>query len=279
MFSPRIALVGALSGAATVASALVLAMPASAAPISAACTADQQTLLTAQQTLVAAKQALAQAQQFGTPSQVIAAQQTVSADQAIVDQDQAAVNIQCGTTTLPGGTGTGTGHPHPWPTPTPVPGPVGLPLLNCTQLAARGIHDIPASSVWYRTALDANGDGIGCETNLNTYRVVNNQKCHLIAGQWVPVTTVTAPAPCTACSSVSAPPPVIYQSPPVTVPAPVIQGAPVYVPGPVVSVPNTSLGVNNGDGSTADDPITITVDLGDILSATPLPTLPTLPKV
>lgn len=277
MFSPRIALVGALSGAATVALATALAMPAYAAPTSPGCLAAENTLNAAQVNLQAAENTLATDQTTGaTVAKINTDKAVVSQYAAIVSQDQAAVNIQCGTSTTPGSVGNPFPHPHPWPTPTPTPGPVGLPLLNCTQLAARGIHDIPASSAWYRTALDANVDGIGCETNLNTYRVVNGQKCHLIDGQWVPVTTVTAP--CTACSS-TAPPPVIYQSPPVTVPAPVIQGAPVYVPGPVVSVPNTSAGINTGDGSTADDPITITVDLGDILSATPLPTLPTLPKV
>jgi hypothetical protein len=69
---------------------------------------------------------------------------------------------------------------------------------------------------------------------------------------------------------------------PVTVPGPVVQGPTTFVPGPIVSVPNTSAGINTGDGSTADDPITISIDLGNILSTTPLPALPTLltlPKV
>jgi hypothetical protein len=158
--------------------------------------------------------------------------------------------------------------------------------------------------------LDADHDGIACETTSTgvyqtingqnchlvngqwvavnnptvVYRVVNGKMCHQVSGQWIPINqvTVAAPTPCTVCAAAA---PVVVSepqtvtAPPVYTPGPVVQGAPVYVPGPVVSVPNTSAGINTGDGSTANDPITITVDLGDILSATPLPTLPTLPKV
>lgn len=129
--------------------------------------------------------------------------------------------------------------------PTPTPAPVGLPAPTPNPVVI--------------------------------YKVINGQKCHLVNGAWVPVTTVTAPAPCTPCVT-STPAPVTAASPApvyISAPAPVtVPGPTTYVPGPIVSVPNTSAGINTGDGSTVDDPITISIDLGNILSSTPLPTLP-----
>jgi hypothetical protein len=281
-------------------------MPASAVTAPATCFDAQTQLTSAQHALAVAQQAdriedssVSGAADF-TPD---AEDQAVTADNAAVSTAQGYVNALCGTTTVPGGTG----HPHPWPTPTPVPGPVGFPggYLNCTQLANRGISNIPVGSVYYRPALDANHDGVACETTSTgvyqtingqnchlvngqwvavnnptvVYRVVNGKMCHQVSGQWIPINqvTVAAPTPCTACAAAA---PVVVSEPqtvtapaPVYTPGPVVQGAPVYVPGPVVSVPNTSAGVNNGDGST-DDTITITIDLGNILTTTPLPTLP-----
>lgn len=96
------------------------------------------------------------------------------------------------------------------------------------------------------------------------YKFINGQKCKCVNGG--------------PCIPVPAPPPApVAEQAPVTIPGPVIQGAPTYIPGPIVSVPNTSAGVNNGDGSTADDTITVTIDLGNILDT--VPSLPALPKV
>lgn len=255
--TPRIILA---VGAAT-ALTLALAAPAYAGTVSAisptTCFAAQQQLTTDQHQLALDRQAdqnednsISGGADF-TPDSYDTA---VTNAQATVNNDQGYVNALCGGNT--GNPGGGNGHPHPWPNPGPVgfpgcngypynnttytnyynnnclPGPAGNPFpLNCSQLAARGIGpNIPQSSQWYRTSLDANGDGIACETNLTVYRTVNNQRCHLVDGSWVPV-PVAAPSPCPSSCSASAPPPVIYQAPQtVTAPAPVFTApAPVYV--------------------------------------------------
>jgi hypothetical protein len=261
LLSPRTALLAVAAGAAL---SLAAAVPASAAPTSPGCLAAQNSLNAAQIQLQTAQNQLASDETTGASVTTLNADRfAVSQAQATVSQAQATVRIQCGTTT-PGPVG------NPYPYPRPNPGPVGLPRYNCDQLAARGLHDIPVGNAYYTRANDVDNDGYACDTvTTPTYRIINGQKCHLVNGAWVPVDPpVSTPNCCT--STVSAPPPVIY-TPPVSAPGPVVQGAPVYIPGPVVSVPNTSLGVNNGDGS-AD--ITITIDLGNILSTVPVPTLP-----
>lgn len=325
MFSPRIALAGALSGAATVASALVLAMPASAAvgdPTTCAGAqsqlfADQQILATARQTDATSDGTVTGAADF-TPDAEDAAVATANGH---VNSDRGFVNALCGTTTVPGGTG----YPHPWPTPTPIPGPVGLPggfpggYLNCTQLANRGISNIPVGSVYYRPALDANHDGVACETTSTgvyqtingqnchlvngqwvavnnptvVYRVVNGKMCHQVSGQWIPINqvTVAAPTPCSACAAAA---PVVVSEPQTIAPPPVYVAPaptqPVYVPPAQAfttqiapAVPSSSA----GDGSLAVDPIiptvpgtiTVTLNLNGVLHVISLPTLPVIPTL
>lgn len=280
------------SAAAAVLTAL-LATPAHAVPISAACTAAQQTLLGHQQTLVSYQQALAQARQFGTPAQVIAAEAAVSAAQATVAQDRAAVRIQCGT--VP--------DPTPGPDPTPNPGPVGGGILSCAQLLARGIGpNIPQGSPFYQRRLDPDRDGIACESAPVTvpppvttpvFRIIDGKKCHLVDGVWVPVEQpATVADPC--CTQ---PPQVIYQAPKVVTPAP--QVVTVQSPPQIIEVPSQSgsdfsqIGgftpagaAATGDGSLASvvvdpipDPIAVTVsivvDLNDeIVKIVKIPALP-----
>jgi hypothetical protein len=141
-------------------------------------------------------------------------------------------------------------------TPDPTP-PVGLPRpsWNCAQLAARGLHDIPAGSFGYTRANDPDNDGIACETAPSQtveYRIIDGKKCHQVNGQWVPVDPTPAPVtvvngcPCPAPTAVAAPPPVIYQPAPepVTVTLPPSQ---VFQTQVAPSVPVTSA----GDGSLA----------------------------
>ena len=293
MFSPRVALAGALSGAAVLAS-VMLAAPASAATVS--------TCFDAQTSLTAAQHQLALDEQTDSTSDSTVsggADFTPDAQDQAVASDRAAVSIAQGNVNALCGTGVGlpspTPHPHPWPTPTPVP-PVGFPggfgggLLNCSQLEARGISNIPVGSPYYRRALDANDDGIACQTASSTtvYQTIDGQKCHLVNGQWVavsnpsvvyrvvnghmchqvsgqwipidqpPVTVVTVPAPCN-CPPRPVPAPVqqtVYAPPPqvVSAPAPevITAPAPVYTaPSAPVVIPNTSAGVNTGNSGLA----------------------------
>lgn len=266
-----------VAGGALLAMSVTLAAPASGDPTSPQCfqaeahVASQSNVVETAANklsgdtvlLQAAKDKLAQ-DQAAVPvdtAQIITDQTAVSTLQTTVNNDQASLftakrnlatdiairDTACAPVVVP----------TPIPTPIPVPSPVGLPPLTCSDLAARGLSNIPRNSPYYNAALDINNDGIACETNLTTYKVVNHKRCHLVDGSWVPV-PATVPPPCpSACSTVTptqdAPPlPVIIQSPPVTVPGPVIQGQPIYVPGPVVNVPNTSSGVDTGDGTNAD---------------------------
>ena len=112
---------------------------------------------------------------------------------------------------------------------------MGLPPLTCADLSARGLSNIHEGSIYYRAALDINGDGIACETNLTDYRIVNHKKCHLVDGSWVPVTIVSTPPCPTACPSTQPTGPVIVQSPPVTIPGPA--PAPLYLTPAVPSGP------------------------------------------
>ena len=130
------------------------------------------------------------------------------------------MNALCGTN---GGTGTGLPHPRPV-------------LLNCTQLADRGLHDIPAGNPFYRTSLDTNHDGIACETTIpvGTFRVVNGQNCHWNGTTWIPVTVVAPPPAADPCNCAPSPEPqpaqvIIKQAPPVVTQT-VVEQPPVYVP-------------------------------------------------
>lgn len=129
-----------------------------------------------------------------------------------------------------------------------TPGPVGTTSggsLNCTQLAARGIHDIPVGSTYYRRALDRDNDGIACETNGDDtrvglpaptptpaptviYKYVGGKYCKCTNGG--PCVPVPTPAPTPAPSTVVIAPPTqtLVAPPPVTAPSPVI----IYPPAP-----------------------------------------------
>jgi hypothetical protein len=225
--------------------ALLTAAPASAITATT-CFQAQQTYATAQNTLAVKTQA-----DRVEDSTVSGAVDSV-ADQADIDKAAAAsavavalqdMNALCGTN---GGTGTGLPHPRPV-------------LLNCDQLAARGLHDIPAGNPFYRTSLDINRDGIACETTIpvGTFRVVNGQNCKWNGTTWIPVTPAPAPVtienPCN-CTPTPAPAPqtgqVILQPAPAVAPAP----APVYVPPAQVFVNPTppSVGATStGDGTMA----------------------------
>jgi hypothetical protein len=116
--------------------------------------------------------------------------------------------------------------PTPTPTPTTTPTPVGIPaqFTDCAQAAKWGYHDIPSTSRYYRLSLDRDKDGCACEIK-------------------------EGPAPVVVGPSTTIPGPVV-RGPATVVPGPTLQGPSTYVPGPVVTVPDTSQGVNNGDGST-----------------------------
>jgi hypothetical protein len=120
------------------------------------------------------------------------------------------------------------------PTPTTTPTPVGTPaqFTDCAQAAKWGYHDIPSTSRYYRLSLDRDKDGCACEIKEGPAPVV-----------------VTTPGPVIQGPPRVIPGPVV-RGPASVVPGPVIEGPSTYVPGPTVVVPDTSQGVNNGDGST-----------------------------
>lgn len=231
----RLLLSAAASGALTL--GCVLTAPAAlAVPTTPACVDAQTQLNTDRGHLQTARNQLASDRAVGaTNTQIAIDNAAISQASAVVSQDQAVVNIQCGTTT-----GTGTGNGFPRPRPRPVPAPIGLPnggYLNCTQLAARGLHDIPAGNPFYRTALDTNRDGVACETTttvpVGTYRIVNGKNCKWDGTTWIPVTpppapvTIDAPCNCTPTTDPQ-PAPVILQQPAVT--QTVVEPAPVVIP-------------------------------------------------
>lgn len=231
----RHALLSVAASGALALGSLLTAPTAFAVPTTQACVDAQTQLNTDKGHLQTARNQLASDRAIGaTNTQIAIDNAAISQASAVVSQDQAAVNIQCGTT---GGTGTGNGFPRPRPRPVPTPVPIGLPnggYLTCDQLAARGLHDIPAGSPFYRTALDGNRDGVACETTttipVGTFRVVNGKNCHWDGTTWVPVATapVTIDAPCN-CTPDPQPAPVIIQQP--APPAQtVVEQAPVYVP-------------------------------------------------
>lgn len=219
MRSPKLALLSALMGGA-------LAMGVGlAAPANAATSVTPTDCFTAQQNLAADQNALGRARSADSVEDnpvTGSADFTPDTADGLVNTDTAAVNTDEGyVTALCGST------PVPTPTPTPTPR-----LLNCNQLAARGLVNIQVGSLFYRPALDAYGDGVACEATPapQTVRVVHGKRCRFVNGAWVPVQQVTAPAPC-PCDTpspapVAAAPPVVYAPAPVTIvqPAP----APVY---------------------------------------------------
>jgi len=303
MISVKTGLVALTASGALAASAVLLAAPAYADTLRApapptTCFEAQTDLTNAQHQLALAEAAdrsddnpaLAGSADF-TPD---AADLKVTEDQAIVNVYQGYVNALCGT----GTTGA--------PTPTPTPGPVGLPILTCAQLAARGLHDIPRGSVYYRGYLDRDHDGIACETTptptptpvsvpVGTLKVINGKDCRWDGTKWVPVTPVTVIDPNCHCDPTPAPATVVLrpapkvtqtivqQAPPQTI----VEQAPVTVPpAQVFLTPQApSVGaVATGDGSLAavldpapnPDPITVTlsVGLGDLLQIIQLPPVP-----
>lgn len=145
-----------------------------------------------------------------------------------VSAAQDKVDVACATVT-----------PTTTPTPTTIPTtppPVGIPaqFTTCAQAAQWGYANIPTTSRYYRLALDGDRDGCACETNGDDTRPMPSVV--------LPPTVITRPP-------VVLPGPVV-QGPSTVVPGPVVQGSPQYVPGPTVVIPNTSSGVNTGDGST-----------------------------
>jgi hypothetical protein len=287
-------LLSATAGGALIFGSILTAAPAFAVPTTAACVAAQTQLNTDTGLLQTARNQLASDRAVGaTNTQIAIDNAAISQASAVVAQDQAVVNVQCGTT---GGTGAGNGFPRPRP--VPVPAPVGLGSLNCAQLAARGLHDIPAGSVYYRTALDGNNNGVACETTptatipVGTFRVVNGQNCKWSGTTWVPVTPPPATVvvdPCN-CTPTTDPQPaqiIVKQQQPIVTQT-VVEQAPVVVPpAQVFTTPQApSVGaVATGDGSLADvinpipvipDPgtVTITLDLGNVLNIVRIPGLP-----
>jgi hypothetical protein len=287
-------LLSATAGGALVFGSILTAAPALAAPVSTECLNAQNALTTAESHLQQANSTVAADRINGVPtSQLNTDIQLASQASAARDLARTAMNIQCGTT---GGVGTGTGNGFPRPRPVPVPAPVGLGSLSCAQLAARGLHDIPAGSVYYRTALDGNNNGVACETTptatipVGTFRVVNGQNCKWSGTTWVPVTpppatVVVDPCNCTPTTDPQ-PAPVILQQPVVT--QTVVEQAPVVVP-PAQVFTNPVAPSNPvtpaGDGSLADvinpipvipDPgtVTITLDLGNLLNIVRIPGIP-----
>lgn len=219
-----LALLSVVTGAA-LAFGGVLTAPAAFADVPTTCFDAQTALTAAKHTLAAARQTDAiddSGVNGGADFTPDADDQAVAADASAVTIAQQNVNALCGTN---GGTGTGLPHPRPV-------------LLNCTQLAARGIHDIPAGNPFYRTALDTNRDGIACETTntipIGTYRVVNGQNCHWDGTTWIPVTVVAPPPAVDPCNCAPTPEPqptqvIIKQQPPVVTQT-VVEQPPVYVP-------------------------------------------------
>lgn len=189
-------LAGALVGAASIAAASLLAIPASAST-AVACAQAQIDLANAHAaeqgpaaTLAVAKSAdnaahaklaaatTADATEDTTPDTtvdaadlaLITAQSNVSAADSTLSSAQAAEAVTaralaratkevntCGATV----------------TPTPTPPPVGLPagFANCAQAFAAGVSNIPSTDSRYRRALDRDNDGIACETNGDDTRV------------------------------------------------------------------------------------------------------------
>jgi hypothetical protein len=249
----RLVLLSAAASGALALGCVLTAAPATAAPVSTECLNAQTQLNTDRITLQNAKNQLASDRATGAlNSTILADQAAVSQAQAQVNVDQTAVNIQCGTT---GGTGTGNGFPRP----RPVPVPVGTGFLNCTQLAARGLHDIPAGNPFYRTALDGNHDGVACETTIpvGTFRVVNGQNCHWNGTTWVPVTVVAPPPAADPCNCTPAPAPqpaqvIVQPAPQVT--QTVVEQPPVVVPPAQVftnPVAPSIAATSTGDGTMA----------------------------
>jgi excalibur calcium-binding domain-containing protein len=262
MRSPRLVLAGLASGALLTA---LLAVPAYAAPVTGpnttACinattklhndqiaqAAAQTTYNAAHRTEVNAQNAYNAALADTDPTNDAAdlaalnaataransAQTALTNAESVVGADQTRVNNLCAVVV----------------TPDPTP-PVGLPRpgWNCAQLAARGLHDIPAGNFGYSRANDPDNDGIACETAPSQtveYRIIDGKKCHQVNGQWVPVDPT--PAPVTVVNGCPCPPaPVVVESAPqpVTVTLPPSQ---VFQTQVAPSVPVTSA----GDGSLA----------------------------
>lgn len=284
----RLALLSATAGGALIFGSILTAAPAFAVPPSADCITAQTALNAAKVKLTTDQGVLRTDLATGVSNdKLVQDRAIISSDEAVVATDQAAVNAQCGTTTpAPGPVG------FPRPRPVPVPAPVGL---SCAQLAARGLHDIPAGSVYYRTALDGNNNGVACETTptatipVGTFRVVNGQNCKWSGTTWVPVappaTVVVDPCNCTPTTDPQ-PAQIIVKQPVVT--QTVVEQAPVVVPPTQVftnPAPPPVSAVATGDGSLADvinpipvipDPgtVTITLDLGNVLNIVRIPGLP-----
>lgn len=259
----RLALCSAAASGALALGTLLTTPAAFAAPVSTECLKAQNAYNAAESTLQQANSLVAADRINGVPTSTLNTD-IAAASQASVAADVArrAMNIQCGTTTGPG-TGNGFPRPHPVPVPTPVGFPNGG-YLNCNQLAARGLHDIPAGSAFYYLANDADRDGIACETGNNTtipvgtFRVVNGQNCHWNGTAWIPVTVVAPPPAVDPCNCAPTPDPqptqvIIRQQPPVVTQT-VVEQPPVYVPpAQVFATPQApSVGaVATGDGSLA----------------------------